>query len=50
MEELEKLDKSDWLDNTKKACESSHPDNKQKMWDLYFSKDSEIDKWGLHSY
>ena len=50
MEELKKLDKSDWLDNTMKVCESSHPGNKEKMWELYFKKDSEIEKWGLRSY
>jgi hypothetical protein len=49
MEQLKKLDKSDWLDNTQKVCESSHPENKQKMWDLYFKKDSEMEKWGLRS-
>ena len=50
MEDLKALDKSDWLDNTQKVCEASHPANKSKMWDLYFSKESEMDKWGLRSY
>jgi hypothetical protein len=51
MEELKALDKSDWLDNTQKVCEASHPANKAKMWDLYFSKkESEMDKWGLRSF
>jgi hypothetical protein len=50
MSELEKLDKSDWLDNTKRVCESSIPENKEKMWNLYFSNDSELEKWGLHSF
>ena len=50
MEDLTKLDKSDWLDNTQKVCEASHPENKQKVWDMYFAKDSECDKWGLRSF
>lgn len=46
---LEEIDKTTWIDNTKKICESSHPDNKQKLWDQYFTKDKddEINKWGL---
>lgn len=49
---LEEIDKTTWIDNTKKICESSHPENKQKYWDLYFSKDTddEINKWGLSQH
>lgn len=52
MKELAKIDTSDWLDNTKKVCESSHPGNKQKMWDLYFSEDPEAETkdWGLINF
>jgi len=28
LKELSKIDKSDWLENTKKVCDSSHPANK----------------------
>lgn len=50
--ELTKMDKSDWLDDTNKLCESSHPANKEKMWKLYFSTDpdNELKDWGLYSY
>ena len=47
---LEKLDKSDRFEKTQKYCEAAHPDNKQKMWDLYFSKGNELESWGLHAY
>ena len=50
MAELEKIDKSDWLDNTKKYCEAANPSSKQKMWEFYFSDSEEISNWGLHSY
>lgn len=51
-EQLKALDKSDWLDNTRKYCESAHPGNKTKMWDFYFQSseaqdENGIDKWGL---
>jgi hypothetical protein len=50
--ELTKMDKSDWLDDTNKLCESSHPANKERMWKLYFSTDAdnELKDWGLYSY
>jgi hypothetical protein len=50
--ELTKMDKSDWLDDTNKVCESAHPANKEKMWKLYFSTDpdNELKDWGLYSY
>lgn len=50
--ELEKIDKSDRLDNTKKYCEAANPLSKQKVWDMYFNfdKDAETEKWGLHAY
>jgi hypothetical protein len=49
---LNKLDKGDWFDETSKFCESAHPGNKEKMWELYFNseKGSDIDKWGLYLY
>jgi hypothetical protein len=52
LDELTKMDKSDWLDDTNKLCESSHPANKEKMWKLYFSTDpdNELKDWGLYSY
>ena len=52
MQKLEKIDNSDWLKNTKKVCVAAHPENKQKMWALYFTKDkeAEIEKWGLYDF
>lgn len=50
LDDLEKLDKSDRFEKTQKYCEAAHPDNKQKMWDLYFSKGNELESWGLHAY
>jgi hypothetical protein len=50
MSNLASIDNSDWLDNTKKVCESSLPENKEKMWRLYFSKGKEIEDWGLYHY
>ena len=50
--ELEKLDKSDRLDNTKKSCQAAHPGNKKMMWEAYFStaEDSLCADWGLYHY
>mmetsp|Transcript_9866 Transcript_9866/g.16592 ORF Transcript_9866/g.16592 Transcript_9866/m.16592 type:complete len:782 (-) Transcript_9866:41-2386(-) len=52
LEELKKVDKSDWIDNTQRVCESSHPSNKQSMWEKYFNFDqeAEINDWGLHTF
>ena len=52
MTQLAKIDSSDWLDNTKKVCDSSHPGNKKKLWDLYFSEDTEVETkdWGLINF
>lgn len=50
MAKLAGIDSSDWLTNTKKVCEAAHPGNKEKMWKLYFSKDSELEEWGLCHY
>lgn len=30
---------ADWLDNCKSYCEAALPENKEKMWKLYFSDD-----------
>ena len=46
MDQLEAADKSDWLQNTKAFCEAAHPDNKDKMWNIYFS--DEPANWGLN--
>jgi len=42
MSQLEAINtesESDWLDNTKKFCEAAHPGNKDRMWNLYFSRE-----------
>lgn len=38
------------MTNTRKVCESSHPGNKEKMWNLYFSKGTDLDGWGLYHF
>jgi hypothetical protein len=50
MDKLSTLDKTDWMDYTRKVCIASHPANKKKMWELYFNGDLEKEKWGLRSY
>jgi hypothetical protein len=41
---------ADWLDNCKSYCEAALPENKEKMWKLYFSEDEELKKWELHKF
>lgn len=41
---------ADWLDNCKSFCEAALPENKDKMWKLYFSGSEELDKWELHKF
>ena len=50
--ELNKLDKGDWFDETKTQCRSSHHENKELMWNLYFSDDkaSECESYGLNTF
>lgn len=48
--QLETLDKSDRLSNTKKVCEATLPENKEHYWNLYFSQEAEIEAWGLYDY
>mmetsp|Transcript_33619 Transcript_33619/g.51814 ORF Transcript_33619/g.51814 Transcript_33619/m.51814 type:complete len:334 (+) Transcript_33619:1840-2841(+) len=50
--ELEKVDKSDWMEHTKKNCKGANPATKDEMWKLFFSedKDNEINEWGLHDF
>ena len=46
-----KLDKTDWIYNTQYYCVAAHPENKDKMWNLYFQKEkNEMEEWGLHHY
>ena len=49
MDDISTIDKSDWTENTKALCESAHPGNKDKMWDVYFNGEQTKD-WGLHKY
>lgn len=39
---------ADWLENCKSYCESALPENKQKMWDEFFTED--VLKWELHKF
>jgi hypothetical protein len=39
LDEILKIDKSDWSENTKNICESAHPGNKDKMWQIYFDEE-----------
>jgi len=48
--ELNKLDKGDWFEETKHDCKASHPANKEEWWNLYFTKDSVCEKWGLNEF
>lgn len=41
---------ADWLENAKSYCEAALPENKEKMWKLYFSDDEELKKWELHKF
>lgn len=47
---LNQLDKGDWFDDTKHHCKAAHPENKEEMWNLYFTKDTECEKWGLNTF
>ena len=40
------------MDNTRKTCQSSHPDNKKMMWEAYFSNDKNglCANWNLHDF
>ena len=48
--QLETMDKSDRLSNTKKVCDATLAENKEYFWNLYFSQDAEIEAWGLYDY
>lgn len=50
MAKLAAIDSSDWLTNTKKVCEAALPENKEKMWRLYFTKDKQLDEWALNHF
>lgn len=41
---------ADWLDNCKTYCEAALPENKEKMWNLYFSDNEDLKKWELHKF
>ena len=41
---------ADWLDNCKSYCEAALPENKEKMWNLYFSDSEDVKKWELHKF
>jgi hypothetical protein len=49
---LNLLDKGDWFDETKTFCRASHHENKELMWNLYFSEDkeSECESYGLYTF
>jgi len=47
---LNELDKGDWFDETKYNCKAAHPDNKEEMWNAYFTKDSMCEEWGLYIF
>lgn len=50
MESLAIKDKSSQIVNTMAYCVAAHPENKDKMWNLYFSNDPELDTWELRKY
>lgn len=41
---------ADWLENCKSFCEAALPENKEKMWKLYFSDSDELKNWELHKF
>ena len=41
---------ADWLDNCKSYCEAALPENKDKMWELYFSDSDDLKSWELHKF
>jgi hypothetical protein len=41
---------ADWLENCKSYCEAALPENKEKMWNLYFSDSEDVKKWELHKF
>jgi len=51
MSDLEKVDTSDWLENTKRFCTAAHVDNKEVIWNTIFShEENETKDWPLHTF
>jgi len=50
MTKMEEQDKGDWMTQTKVYCESAMPENKEKMWKLFWSDDEDLKVWDLRKF